>query len=416
MKYSIWKRSLSLFLALLMSFSAFRLRADAELGDLTIPKEFEYGDYGVSGMTLELPPGDWEDYGEEEDSDPIDYEKTLTEDFTLTKEDGSYGNVSYFTMTVSVPLALDDYLEAHETKLTSKLKGQYKNELKQAAEDLKAAQKEVKQAEESLKSGEKTINSRIQKIKKHHAGNKRWKISKNTNIKKLNSQKASLRDALAKSKGKLTKAQTNAKNLKPTTKAKLPRNGAGYKVAKGGLIALSIIVGVIGLADMYNNPEVGYKSAFLETTATYFRAGSNVFGILSWYPPFAAAALFHAIGDLILSSETMKETLNKYFPDLGFLDVLAETKNLTDRQILDFFFNLFDDSDERIQDMNMRKSAHIARILTTKSVGGVLPVGIYDIARGATASANDIHAYKPNIYLYPEAETELQVRFQHPTA
>ena len=453
MKIRAWKRIVSLCLAVLLSASALTLEARADQEDIKVPDfdeieeavrqaqqemdaiQAEYAnedadeddseddelpdwqapDFGTAGSTFELPMYDGYDDEDAEDSEPINFQRTLAEDFSLN-EQGEFGGAAKFPTHVAIPAKADMLLESQYAKMTAETKAAFRSEMKQLYSEIKSAKEEASKSEAAYESFMKDFDQKLNKIKNKYCKPKQ-KGSCLSKTRALKGEQSALKTNMTNSQTALKTKTGQVTELKETTRAAAPKAGKGYKLRKGALVAISVIVAVIGLIDMWENPEVGYKSAYLEDLANFCRAGSNVFGLLSWYPPFAALALGFAIGDMVMTSETMKAILNKYLPDLGWLDENTRYRNEKQQELFLKFWNWwYREYKEQEQETDMRKNAHLINKVGTNSIGGMLPAGVYEIVRGATASANHVNAYKPNIYLYPETETEMTVSFGHPTA
>lgn len=438
-KIGIWKRGVSLFLALLMSMTALTVRAGADLTVIPVPdpeemeayqREIEAAhadaqaqidaaqaeadaareemeNYLTEQGFIELPPY--------EDPEPIDYEDTLIKDFGLD-EDWKVGNGAKFPSHVGLPTAADARLEVEYAKLSTEAKAAFTKEMDQLQKEYVAAQEELSKSESAYENFMKEFDKKMRQIKNKYCG-KKQKGSYRAKTDALKGEKGAFSKTVTESKAKVTKAESKITDLEKSAKTNAPRNGRGYKIKKGALIAINIVVALIGFYDLCENPTVGYKSAYLEDLATFCRSGSIVFGLLSAYPPFAGMALGFAIADTIMTSETMKALLNKYLPDLGWLDENTEYRNREQQKLFLKILNwYYRDYTNREQETDMRKNAHLANKLSPATTGGMLPPGIYEIVRGATACANNVSCYKPNIYLYPESPTEMSLRFGHPTA
>lgn len=407
------KRALSLFLAVLMWFTALRVPVAADLSDIYEPEA------GVAEDTLALPFSEEELEPDDEDEadEPIDYADTLRQDFTF-KDDGSLGSAQNFNQNVAYPTYASYVIERHYTESSLPLQRQYRA-------DLRTLRPKVREAEAGLKDAQKAYDDFISTYKaqqrairhKHSYANTGYKSGTMTKkLGKLANEKQNLTTKLTNAKKTAEGLQAEEKGLREATQAKMPRNTKLYKTFKGVMIAFSVIMGFLGYVDMIINPGSGYKSDYLEMLASFFRAGSNVFGMLSWLPPFVIPAMACAVGDMIMSCETVKAFLNKYLPSIPFYDQLAQLKNWQEQKFFGFFFWLADDSDARVREQDMRKFAHLTGKQSNLAISGTLPPGVYDIVRGATACARHINAYKPNIYLYPASPTEMRVSFTHPSA
>ena len=397
------KRALSLFLAVLLCFYALSVRTEAALSDVGIPE------IGPASDSLRLPKS-----VQEAEPEPVNYRDTLYQDFVF-KEDGDVGTAQQFYVNTGGPALMDYYMERHYTEVSKPLQKTYRTELKELQSQINTAQQDLKAAEKARKSFNNNYNAEMSTIKNKYHTTKQTQI-RESKLAELKGKKADLGKQVDAKRADLNNLKQQKQAARKTTADKMPRSGKLYKIYKGVMIVYSVVVGALGIKDMWDNPEVGYKSAYLETLATGMRAASNVFGMLSWYPPFAGPALGFAIGEMILTSETVKAFLNRHVPRIWGYDELAKAKNWVDQKIFFSYLNWYYGSDKQVEEINIRKNAHIANKLTTDSVSGMLPPGVFRIVQGATACARQINAYKPNIYLYPEALTEMSLRFAHPSA
>lgn len=167
--------------------------------------------------------------------------------------------------------------------------------------------------------------------------------------------------------------------------------------------AFNGIFGAIGLYEMtFEKPTVGYKHPTMEYLANYVRWLSNTESMVA--PQYA---IFFNIPEMIVTSETCvnlmnKATDNKFFNVLLWLpDKGIERANGGFQTLFYHGFWRWWDGDivgegEKAEDEMFKR--WLEKVVKKKS-------------KGASATANGINVYKPNIYLYPAEDTDFTAEF-----
>ncbi len=305
----------------------------------------------------------------------------------------------------------------------------------------------------AAKAAEKDVTSSVAKMYWGIRQMKKEQLAESLNA--LNKQLQSLK---LQTVGKSGKAVT--KYLNPAKKALYKQINAAkkeYNAVKGTGIRTPVdwALGLYGLYDMtWENPKVGYKSPFLEYCANYVRFLSNAESIVA--PQFG---IFFSVPELVVTSDTAVKCMNDnderlrkilknlddmpvigiFVPTLETLDDTTEKANGLWRSIfvntiwtwtgdakdneelksmqeryVKAWKNMMDDK-EKMGRYTKRQLAGTAGAAIKGAFGAMGGIGIpFGTAYGATCSANNVGAYKPNIYLYPTEDTEFRVQFSMP--
>ena len=154
-----------------------------------------------------------------------------------------------------------------------------------------------------------------------------------------------------------------------------------------------------GFYDMYNQPKVGFDSPFLEWMGNSFRGMSSTASLAyrltnSKYAGLMSAG-FTAL-DVAFNSKTMINTMNRLTKGkrIPYLDDFADWNNDLWRTAWDYYLDLYYGGD-------IEKNNKLAQEMARK-------------CRGATFQGSGVGVYKPNIYLYPVDDTDVDVVFGEP--
>lgn len=194
---------------------------------------------------------------------------------------------------------------------------------------------------------------------------------------------------------KWRKAQTmTAKKLKENTKIISTKS----KIAKWGGRLVGWSVGAYEVKQMFDNPDVGYKSPFIEFCANTFRGMS----IATNFVPtdqFPGINLIIETTTTMITNKALIENTNNSLPDknsisgkiLSVLDNVTEWNNKNWKESFEFFFDWYYEND-----VLSENELHLRELRQQK------------------CAANGINVYKPNIYLYPPEQTDVMVKFEYP--
>ncbi|MBR5090505.1 MAG: hypothetical protein IK093_13835, partial [Ruminiclostridium sp.] len=277
-----------------------------------------------------------------------------------------------------------------------------------------------KKIEEGLEQNEKCLdwtNRRIQN------GETKIANAKDYGKKISNPGKVKANDDFITRKTGAVEKYRKSKDVLESEKKGLQASKATNSTFSKVVTAIGVALAIYSAYDFLSNPEIGYKSAFFEFLAMELKTFNILVGMIPAAGKVAGLPL--AVLDLIFSSEIVVSAINYMVPSMGFLD--RWTKGLVSgttwlgekvgfRSVANWFFrNEGKQQSEAEKEMSIEKAKHIGFIYSigaTGSAGG--SSAFYDAARGATATANGINVYKPNIYLYPEEETPFTATFGTP--
>ena len=176
-----------------------------------------------------------------------------------------------------------------------------------------------------------------------------------------------------------------------------------YKVVNGISKGIGFIYAVLDAKDMYDNETVGYDSPFFEFCANSTRGMSGAASALSAYHP---AGLLIEAPFLVAKEVVTSKTMINFVNDSGVKsenadDFIAALDTLMQDSIKYWFF--FDDWEyaERMEYEN-----EVQRRLLDE---------MKNRCNDRCCTANRISVYKPNIYLYPEDETDFILKFEEPS-
>ena len=187
-----------------------------------------------------------------------------------------------------------------------------------------------------------------------------------------------------------------------------------------------------GFKSMWETPKVGFKSPWMELCGNSLRGiGSTAALVSAFAPPGISEGLSgfsdaFLIGDIIINSPLGVDLANRAVDGLRDLDtkwghplptsVLVGLMDIYDIEVdtangtmQDFFSTVFFEGPENIKNwwnyliwgVEGDENEQNLRELQRK-------------AKGNTFQGNGVGVYKPNIYLYPETETDVRVTFAHP--
>lgn len=196
---------------------------------------------------------------------------------------------------------------------------------------------------------------------------------------------------------------------------------------KGADKAFSYLSAIWSFYDMGANPEVGYEDPVMEFGANTVRGMSAASGlVLPGVGPFVMGGIEY----LVTSKTAVKlgndlhrnrEQYEKFMPPDMRAQMQASRKTLewtvkrlnwigTKSWEVQPAWMLWYDLPNFLQEREMAKRLAEAKKRYELTHGVPYVKG----AKGATAPANNVGVYKPNIYLYPEDETEFSVTFARP--
>lgn len=173
---------------------------------------------------------------------------------------------------------------------------------------------------------------------------------------------------------------------------------AGHNLAFG----LDTFFCAKGFYDMYNEPKIGFKSSGLEFTGNAIRGASSAMSLLyrtTKDPRAAAVAIGLTALDAAYNSKIMVRAANSTMDffnvkRIPILDDAAYGLNYTGFAIDEYLVALFDGN-------IVEKNNKLLEEMKKK-------------CRGGTFQGRGVNVYKPNIYLYPAQETDVDVTFALP--
>lgn len=197
---------------------------------------------------------------------------------------------------------------------------------------------------------------------------------------------------LMKLKDKGLDKQINALN---NHKADIAKGSAKTGFAKTTGKVLGVLFTLKSCKDYYDNPKVGFKSPTLELIGSSIKASSAVSGFFNEVPVVGQiASAIYGVADLAVNNQVVVEFCNRNADNLGYIDETVSKTNDNIQYLFEWLF--FSDVDEQIRqnEEELRQRREKYGLQTPQGSG----VGVY----------------KPNIYLYPAEETEVQVSFRLP--
>lgn len=260
----------------------------------------------------------------------------------------------------------------------------------------------------------KTANAANEKIKSMYKNVKSY-FGGNTN--KPNFSKAQ-KNTLNNLKGQTDWARdtkvSNARNSVNASRAKT-NSLKGTKARCAGM--LNAIFSWYNLRQTFKEPEFGFESPFYELCATELRFFANT--LIFLFPP---SAPYFAVADLVFTSKLFVWLTNKFAPRIQYLDdfalwlkKIALSIEWMGKWADRFFLDVVEEGQLNEMRQIIRETEWKQQIMQKKVDEFIKEIG-KDKSVGATCTANDIHVYKPNIYLYPEKTENVTVTFNHPTA
>ena len=161
------------------------------------------------------------------------------------------------------------------------------------------------------------------------------------------------------------------------------------KVTKNVGRCVNVVMAAKGLYDMYDQPDVGYKSPFLEFCANSVRGMSAVSNVI-----LPEGSWAYGVVEGVVTSKTLVKFVNDRNFSAGPLDRWVDTFNKYYQSCFeDWFFG----SEKKLIEENEK------RIRLAK-----------EYCQGASCNANGVNVYKPNIYLYPTEKQAVSVEFEMP--
>ena len=219
--------------------------------------------------------------------------------------------------------------------------------------------------------------------------------------------------------------------------AKIWQKLEGFRVKKGMTAggfnrAANLGVGIYGFKQMWDEPKVGYESPALELLGNSIRGIGNTATVVSAFVPEGWSEAIGTMGDaflisdIIVNSPLTVELANEAvrgFRDLdtkwghplptsmivGLMDLYDIEVDTANGTMQDFFSTVFFEGPENIKNW---WNYLIWGIEGNENEQNLLE--LQRKAKGSTFQGNGVGVYKPNIYLYPEAETDVRVTFARP--
>ncbi|MBR3645675.1 MAG: hypothetical protein IKN54_04590 [Lachnospiraceae bacterium] len=167
------------------------------------------------------------------------------------------------------------------------------------------------------------------------------------------------------------------KNINKTANKINMKSSKVSKITKRVGTGVNVVMAGKGLYDMYNQPNVGYKSPFLEFCANSVRGMSAVSNVI-----LPEGSWAYGVVEGVVTSETLVKYVNDKNFKAGPLDDWVDTFNKYYQNKFEQWF--FGDQLKTVEENEKR--IQLAK----------------QYCQGASCNANGVNVYKPNIYLYPE--------------
>lgn len=387
MKQSMVRRITAAFTALCMFMMTFHITAEADIVYTNIdPLPLSLGRPQTDNLSSVWKSDDLSQYDEGFSFSDEFFEGAKNDAISTGTAVGEYG------IGEAIGWGFNQLIEAEE-KIRKGLETAYKTAKSEAVKAAEAASAEIKSIYSNVKSYfggnlnkpnlPKATKNRVNKLK----GLEDW----------WNSSKVKT------AQGNIDASQAKSAALK------------GSKARCAGM--LNAIFSWWNLRQTFNNPEFGYESPFFELLASELRFFSNT--LLFLYPP---AGLPLAVADLILTSSWFVWLVNKFGPRFEWLDNKvsgfnnwAVTVGWMRAWADKFFLDVVEKGQLAELEQTIKETQWKQNLMNQKMDEFFKELGV-EKAVGATATANGMHVYKPNIYLYPTEPADVSVTFAHPTA